>query len=234
MIQGKRVAGKPLSNRRKTAGKPLSNRWKTAGRPLAKLSENRWKTAGKLGKPLENRWETAGKPPENRWETSSAKPLSNRRRPLVKLPGDHWQNGWKNRWKTVSKIAGKRASNRWKTGGPLKTGKTGKTAGGTAGKPSTAEKLLGAAGKPPGPLENRRLRPLAKLSENRPETAGKSPVFGSLLPVSIRDGNGWKGPLRRHFSAFGGGGCHKGGTFQAQPHVLFETMGLAERGFAGF
>ena len=57
--------------------------------------------------------------------------------------------------------------------------------------------------------------PLAKTVGKPPKTAGKGPVFGSLLPVSIRAGNGWEGSLRRHFSA-PGGGCHKRPTFQAQ------------------
>ena len=52
-IQGKRVAGKPLSNRRRTC---RENRRKTVGKPL----ENRWETAGK---PLENRRKNAGKMP---------------------------------------------------------------------------------------------------------------------------------------------------------------------------
>ena len=89
LIQGKRVAGKPLSNRRRTC---RENRWKTAGKPL----ENRWKTAGRpLAKPLENCRETvgktAGKPPGDHWQ--------NRRKTVGKLPGDHWQN--------CRKIAGK-------------------------------------------------------------------------------------------------------------------------------
>ena len=80
--------------------------------------------------------------------------------------------------------------------------------------------------------------------ENRRETTGKtagkplgnrweSPVFGSLLPVSIRNWNGWKGSLRRHFSA-PGGGCHKEGTFQAQLYVLFESDGVGGTGICGF
>ena len=58
LIQGKRVAGKLLSNRgrtcRKTAGKSSENLWKTGVEPL----ENRRETTGK----------TVGKPPGNRRE----------------------------------------------------------------------------------------------------------------------------------------------------------------------
>ena len=62
LIQGKRVAGEPLENRRQ-------NRWKTAGRPLAKLPEDR-REAGverlenSAVKPLESRWKTAVEPAE--------------------------------------------------------------------------------------------------------------------------------------------------------------------------
>ena len=46
------------------------------------------------------------------------------------------------------------------------------------------------------PLSN-----LCRTSVEPPGNAGKSPVFGSLLPVSIRDGNGREGPLRRFNSS---------------------------------
>ena len=88
----------------------------------------------------------------------------------------------------------------WKCGAPCRT----------AGRP-----LAKLSAKPP---ENRRKtagKPLAKTVGKPPKTAGESPVFGSLLPVSISDRNGRKGSLRRHFSA-PGGGCHKGPAFQAQ------------------
>ena len=88
MIQGKRVAGKPLSNRRRTC---RENCWKTAGKPLAKPLakplENRWKT---VGKPLENRRQAAGKLPgnrrrtyrENRPETAGKSPVFGRLLPV--------------------------------------------------------------------------------------------------------------------------------------------------------
>ena len=131
-------------------------------------------------------------PPENRWKTA-VEPPENRRKTAVEPPENRWRtaeklagNRWKNCRKTGVEPLENRWRNRWKTGvEPL-------------------ESRWKAAG-----------RPLAKLPENRPETAGKSPVFGSLLPVSIRDWNGREGPLRRHFSA-PGGGCHKETTFQAQ------------------
>ena len=164
---------------------------KTTGKP----PEN-GKTAGKplsnCRKTARNRWETAGKPP--------AKPLENRRRtagkPPAKPPGDHWQNCWK----TARKPLENRRQNRWKTAGTTgKTvGKRRETTGKTAGKP----------------LESRQ-ETTGKTVGKPPKTAGESPVFGSLLPVSISDRNGRKGSLRRHFSA-PGGGCHKGPAFQAQ------------------
>ena len=88
----------------------------------------------------------------------------------------------------------------WKCGAPCRI----------AGRPLA--KPPGNRWKTPGKTAG---RPLAKTVGKPPETAGESPVFGSLLPVSIRAGNGRKGSLRRHFSA-PGGGCHKEATFQAQ------------------
>ena len=181
-----------------------ANPWKTArklpeatGKTVRKLPANPWKTVRKLP---EATGKTAGKPLEN------------------------WL-------KTVGKIAGKRVSNRWKTAGKLAENRW-ETSWKTAGKPASNCRETGwkTVGKPPGTTgktagkrasnrwENRRKPPedhWQKLSENRPETAGKSPLFGSLLPVSISNRNGWKGSLRRHFSA-PGGGCHKEPTFQAQ------------------
>ena len=164
----------------------LENRWKTAGKPLETVVEL-----------PENRLETAGKP--------SANPLENRRRTAGKPPAKPLESGCltagkppakplENCRETTGKTAGKRASNRWKT--------VGKTSGKRASN-RWKNRWKTAGG------------PLAKTVGKPPKTAGKSPVFGSLLPVSIRAGNGWEGPLRRHFSALGGG-CHKETTFQAQ------------------
>ena len=208
------AAGKPLENRRKTAGKPLENRRKTAGKPL----ENRRRTAGKLpettgktavelaGKRLENRRKTAL---ENRWAGKwSAKPLENRWKTAGKLASNCRKTGGKplvkpllSGRKTVGKTAVEGSENYWKTGvEPSKN--RWKTVGKTAvERPENRWKAAGG--------------PLAKTVGKPPKTAGKSPVFGSLLPVSIRDRNGLEGPLRRHFSA-PGGGCHKETTFQAQ------------------
>ena len=179
-------------------------RCRTAGKPLVKLSENRWKTAGKTaGKLPETTGKTAVELPENRWKTAGklpAKPLENCRRPLAKP------------LLSCRKTVGKPLENRWKTAGKLPE-TTGKIA---VEPPENRWETAGKTGVEP--LENRRKAaggPLAKTVGKPLKTAGKSPVFGSLLPVSIRAGNGWEGSLRRHFSAFGGG-CHKGPTFQAQ------------------
>ena len=90
----------------------------------------------------------------------------------------------------------------------------------TAGKPleSRRETTGKTAGKPPG-------KPL--------ETAGKSPVFGSLLPVSISDGNGREGSLRRHFSAPGGGVAIRDPLFRRNL-CTFRSDGVGGTGIYGF
>ena len=116
------------------------------------------------------------------------------------------------------------------------------TTGKTAGKPPGNRRRT--AGKPPvKPLENRQqnrwktgVEPLESRRENcranRPETVGKSPVFGSLLPVSIRDRNGLEGPLRRHFSG-SGGGCHRG-VLPRLNSCTFPSDGVGGTGICGF
>ena len=110
----------------------------------------------------------------------ASEPLENRRQNRWKTAGGHWQNRWKtagkplekplekNRWQNCRKTR-KTAGNRWKTGKPASN--RWKNRWKTVGKP-----LAGG--------------PLAKTVGKPPKTAGESPVFGSLLPVSIRDRNG--------------------------------------------
>ena len=127
-----------------------------------------------------------GAPPSKHRETTG-KTVG---RPLAKLLEDHWQNCRKTTGKTAGRPLAKRLEDHWQNGW--------KTVGKIAGKPLVKS------------LESRR----ETTGKNCRKTAGKRPVFGSLLPVSISDWNGREGPLRRHFSAFGGG-CHKGPAFQA-------------------
>ena len=94
--------------------------------------------------------------------------------------------------------------------------------------------------KPPGNHQETAVEPPAKPRSNRrrtwakppgkpPENCRKSPVFGSLLPVSIRTGQGLSDVIFRPL-----GGVAIGGSFPGVTDVLSGPMGLAERGFAGF
>ena len=156
---------------------------------------------------------TTGKPPEN--GKTAGKPLSNCRKTARKPLG--------NRWPPAKPLENR--LNRWKTPGASRK---------TGGKPLAK------------PLENRRQNCRWRPLENCRETAGdhwqncwktaenrrEKPRFWVTF-ASLNKGPEWpEGSLRRHFSA-PGGGCHKG-PFSGSTHVLFETMGLAERGFAGF
>ena len=87
-------------------------------------------------------------------------------------------------------------------------------------------------GKPPANHRETAGRPLAKTAGKPPKTAGKSPVFGSLLPVSIRDRNGRKGPLRRHFSALGGVAI-RNALFRLNS-CTFRIDGVGGTGICGF
>ena len=110
--------------------------------------------------------------------------------------------------KTVGKTAVERPENRRET------------AGKTAGKPPASRRET--AGKPPSNLPR-------KPPGNRREKPRFWVTFASL-------NKGWEGPGRVSPTSFFGpwGGVAIRDHFSGVTHVLFDPMGLVERGFAGF